>query len=537
MKPLHWKLALIAAVTLWAIWQVWPRTEHTFANVKLGLDLRGGSYLVMQVQTDDAIKAEADIEATRIGERLRKEGFTEARAITGDTTGSVVVTGVPAARLGEAERMVTEESGDWTVGTAGAEIRVQMPRAEEQLLRDRAVRQALTTVQNRVDALGVAEASVTRLGGENANRLLVQMPGVEDPSRVKRVIQAQAQLELRSAFYTPDGQGPFIAATKEEVAAQLGGNVPPGVEILPMEAERKILDPNQPPPPAQISGYMAVEKSAVISGTDLQNAQASQGEWNNTVVSFSLRVGAADRFGNFTRSHIGKQMPIVLDGKIKSAPSIRGEIRTNGQIEGNFTPAEADELSLVLRAGALPARILTLEERTVGPSLGRDSIRDGLRAAAFGAAFTCLFMLVYYKAAGINAILALALNMLILFAAMAQMGATLTLPGIAGLALTVGMAVDANVLIFERIREELAAGKTVKGAVEAGFNKAFSAIFDSNVTTIIAALFLIGYGTGPVKGFAVTLIIGLLANMFTAVFASKALFELILQRPIKTLSI
>nr|MCU0253157.1 hypothetical protein [Acidobacteriota bacterium] len=253
MKPLHWKLALIAAVTLWSIWQVWPRTEHTFANVKLGLDLRGGSYLMMQVQTDDAIKAEADIEATRIGERLRKEGFTEARAITGDRTGQVVVSGIPAARLGEAERIVTEESGDWSVSISGAEIQAQMPLAEENLLRDRAVRQALTTVQNRVDALGVAEASVTRLGGENANRLLVQMPGVEDPSRVKRVIQAQAQLELRSAFYTADGAGPFVAATPEDVAAQLGGRVPPGVEILPMEAERKIVDPNQPSPPAQIS--------------------------------------------------------------------------------------------------------------------------------------------------------------------------------------------------------------------------------------------------------------------------------------------
>ncbi len=537
MKPLHWKLALIAAVTLWAIWQVWPRTEHTFANVKLGLDLRGGSYLVMQVQTDDAIKAEADIEATRIGERLRKEGFTEARAITGDQFGQVVVSGVPAARMGEAERIVTEEAGDWSVGVSGGEIRAQMPLAEENLLRDRAVRQALTTVQNRVDALGVAEASVTRLGGENANRLLVQMPGVEDPSRVKRVIQAQAQLELRSAYYAPDGAGPFVAATREDVVAQLGGNVPPGVEILPMKAERKIVDPNQPPPPAQISGYMAVEKTAVITGSDLQTANPTQGEWNNTVVSFGLRVGAADRFGNFTRTHINKQMPIVLDGRIESAPVIRAEIRTSGQIEGSFTWAEADELALTLRSGALPARILTLEERTVGPSLGRDSIRDGLRAALLGAAFTCIFMLIYYKLAGINAIVALALNMLVLFAAMAQMGATLTLPGIAGLALTVGMAVDANVLIFERIREELDAGKTVKGAVEAGFNKAFSAIFDSNATTIIAALFLIGYGTGPVKGFAVTLIIGLLANMFTAVFVSKTIFEAILQRPIKSLSI
>ncbi len=537
MKPLHWKLALIIAVALWAAWQVWPRTENTFLNVKLGLDLRGGSYLVMQVQTEDAIKAEADIEAARIGDRLRQEGFTDARAIGGEVPGTIVVTGVPAARLSEAERLVGEEAGDWVVSTDGAEIRVAMPSSEEDLIRDKAVRQALTTVQNRVDALGVAEAAVTRLGGENRDRILVQMPGVEDPSRVKRVIQAQAQLELRSAYYATDGTGPFMAPTRDEVLAQLGGRLPPGVEILPHEAERKIVDPNLPPPPAQVDSYMAVERTAVITGSDLQNAQPSRGEWGNTVVSFTLRVAAADRFGRFTREHINKQMPIVLDGRIKSAPVIRAEITTNGMIEGNFTPAEAEDLSLVLRAGALPARVLTLEERTVGPSLGRDSIRDGLRAAAFGAIFTCIFMLVYYNLAGVNAIVALGLNMLILFAAMAQMGATLTLPGIAGLALTIGMAVDANVLIFERIREELRAGKTVKGAVEAGFAKALSAIVDSNLTTIIAALFLIGYGTGPVKGFAVTLIIGLMANMFTAVFVSKTLFELILQRPMKKLSI
>jgi len=540
VKPLHWKLLLIGAVIAWALFQAWPRAERPFLNMKLGLDLKGGSYLVMQVQTDDALKAEADIVATRMADRLRKEGLTDARAVVSDTPGEVVVTGIPAGRLPDVQKLIQEEASSWLLSPTGSGFTARVPNAEAVEIRDKAVRQAVTTIQSRIDAFGVAETSLTRVGGDKSDRILVQLPGVEDPSRVKRVIQTQARLELRSAYYAPDGAGPFVALTREEVLSQFGGKLPVGVEVLPVEGKSDAAQarPGAEQAAPKIVQWMAVDKTAVITGTDLQDARPSTGEWNQTVVSFALRVSAADRFAKFTREHIGKQMPIVLDGKIRSAPSIRGEISTHGQIEGNFTRIEADDLSLTLRAGALPARVTTIEERTVGPSLGRDSISAGVRASLIGALAVCAFMLLYYRLSGLNALAALAINLLILAAGMAALGATLTLPGIAGYALTVGMAVDANVLIFERIREELRAGKTVRGAIEAGFNKAFSAIFDSNLTTIISALFLFQYGTGPVRGFAVSLTIGLLANMFTAVFVSKVIFELVLRdRPVKTLSI
>lgn len=548
MKTLHWKLLLIGLVAVWAIYNAWPRQAGNLVNLKLGLDLKGGSYLVMQVEGNDAVKAECEISAGRLGDFLKKQGFPEVRAVVGDAVGEVVVSGIPPSRLAEAEKLVETETGSWSVSAEGGEIRLMMPSTDQEVLRDRAVKQALNTITNRIDAFGVAETSVTRLGGKNADRILVQLPGVEDPSRVKKLIQTQARLELRLAYYTPDGNGPYRGLKKEDVVAQLGGREPQGVEILPIE-EKVQQDPNSPlgggtvaasteAAPRRIAEWIAVEKTSIVTGSDLQDARPAPDQWGQTVVSFTLRVNAADRFARFTRANINRIMPIVLDQKIKSAPVIRAEISTHGQIEGNFTPIEADDLSLVLRAGALPARVNTIEERTVGPSLGKDSIDAGMRASLAGAALVCGFMLLYYRLSGLNAMAALGLNLLILVAAMGAFGATLTLPGIAGYALTVGMAVDANVLIFERIREEMRMGKTVRGAIDAGFDKAFSAIFDSNLTTIISALFLFQYGTGPVKGFAVSLIIGLVANMFTAVFVSRVIFDLVIgDRAIRRLSI
>ncbi|MFN7966925.1 MAG: protein translocase subunit SecD [Acidobacteriota bacterium] len=526
MKNLNWRLVLIGAVLVWALIYAWPRAERPILNQKLGLDLKGGSRLLMEVQVDDAVKAQCDVYATRLGDRLRKEGYPDVRTTTLDG-GKVQVLGIAPDRTDGAQKIAEEEMQSWLFSTNADGLLLTMPAAQQDTYRDQAVNQALETISNRIDAFGVGETNRQRLGGSQKYRILVELPGVEDPSRVKRIIQTQARLELRLAFYRPDGAGPFQAKSEADVIALLGGQLPPGVEILPFENKSGVE-----------SGFMAVERASAITGADLRTASRSQDQWQQPNVSFELKVEAVDRFAKFTRSNINRQMPIVLDNKIKSAPSINSEIGQHGQIQGRFTLQEAEDLALVLRAGALPARVITLEERTVGPSLGKDSIDAGLKASGLGALLVICFMLVYYKGAGINAIVTLAMNMIIVAAAMALLGATLTLPGIGGYALTIGMAVDANVLIFERIREELRAGKTVRAAIDAGFSKAFGTIADSNLTTIIAALFLMQYGTGPVKGFAVSLTIGLLVNMFTAVFVSRTIFELWLgNKPAEKLSI
>jgi preprotein translocase subunit SecD len=296
------------------------------------------------------------------------------------------------------------------------------------------------------------------------------------------------------------------------------------VEVIP--GDRKGIDGG-----VVGTDYYAVRKAAIITGRELRNARRSQDEYQQPVVNFTLVPSAADKFADYTGSHIGTQMAIVLDGNVASAPSIRSRIpRGEGRIEGQYTIEEAEDLALVLRAGALPAEIVYLEERTVGPSLGRDSVQRGLRAAISGLLAVMVFMLVYYRMSGLNANVALVLNILILMGAMAYFSATLTLPGIAGLILTIGMAVDANVLIFERIREELDVGKTVRSAIDTGFSRAFGTILDANITTLVAALFLFKFGTGPIKGFAVTLTIGIIASLFTAVFVSRTIYMLVVER-------
>ncbi|MDQ7008147.1 MAG: protein translocase subunit SecD [Acidobacteriota bacterium] len=535
MKATTWRLIVIAAVLVWAAWNAWPRPEEgrPFLNMYLGLDLKGGSHLVMQVVTNDAIKAQCDLVATQIGEKLRAEGYPQARAILGEELGQVVVNGIPGDRLSTAQSIIDEEFESWSVAVDGDRIVMSMSEREKTGLRDQAVKQALTTVRNRIDEFGVAEPNIQRIGTGEADRILVELPGVEDPSRVKRIIQAQAKLELRLAYYAPDGSGPFRGSSEEDVIRQLGGSLPPGVEVLPLE--RKNPETGE----KQIAEFWAVEKTAAVTGADLQNAQARKDQqWGRWEVDFQLRVRAADRFAKFTRANIQRYMPVILDRKIATAPVIESEIGSSGRITGDYTFEEAEDLALVLRAGALPARMITIEERTVGPSLGWDSIQAGIRAAGIGFVLVMLFMLLYYKLSGLNAVIALLLNLLLVAAAMASVGAALTLPGIAGFILTVGMAVDANVLIFERVREELRSGKTVKGALDAGFSKALSAIFDANITTLIAALFLFQYGTGPVRGFAVTLSVGIVASLFTAIFVSRTLFMLVIgDRPVQRLSI
>jgi preprotein translocase subunit SecD len=339
------------------------------------------------------------------------------------------------------------------------------------------------------------------------DKLLIDLPGIDNPERVKTLIKSTAMLEFRSVV-----SGPF--QTEEAALKDYNGQLPEDLEIVRTNPRR--LD----------KGFYVLKAATVVPGKDLKGAHRAQDQYGAPAVGFSFNSQGAAQFEKFTAANIGKLLSIVLDDRIESVATIQDVISGDGIIHGRFTVDEVDDIVLVLRSGALPAPLKYIEERTIGPSLGADSIRKGLMACLGGILLVVLFMLVYYRAAGLNSILALLLNMLILMGIMAYFKATLSMPGIAGIILSIGMAVDANVLIFERIREELTAGKSPKSAIDAGFKKAFWTIFDSNLTTVISAVFLFQFGTGPIKGFAVTLIIGIAASMFTAIFVSRVIFDL-----------
>jgi preprotein translocase subunit SecD len=370
------------------------------------------------------------------------------------------------------------------------------------------VEQALRTIERRVNELGVAEPIVARQGGQD--QILVQLPGVSDVTRAKEIIRSTALLELKLVERGP-------ASTKEELMTN--GAVPPDQEVIPGVSEAS---------GQSAVVYYLVRKVPVVTGRDLRNARPSLDENNRPAVSFSLKPEGAVKFGNFTGSSIGRNLAIVLDKRVMSAPVIEGRITDEGRIAGNFTQQEANDLALTLRSGALPASLTYLEERTIGPSLGADSIHAGVMASLVGLGLVVVFMLTFYKLSGVNAIVAMAINLLVLLALMVYFNATMTLPGIAGFILTIGMGVDSNVLIFERIKEELTGSKGVRAAVGAGFDRVFLTILDTHVASLIAAAFLFQFGTGPIRGFATTLSIGLLTNVFTSVFVSRTLFELAL---------
>jgi preprotein translocase subunit SecD len=399
---------------------------------------------------------------------------------------------------------------DWNYSTAGGKWTFALKDPARRQMEDNAVAQALETIRNRVDEFGVSEPLIARQG---ADRILVQLPGIDDPKRVKDLIKNTAFLELTLVENGPSTESALKAGFP-------GGAIPPQFRLLEAKAEAG----------GRERSYYVVRRQAVITGRDLKNARPTQGQFGSHSITFFLTAAGSQKFGEATGANIGKRLAIVLDDRVQSAPNIKDRITEQGVIEGSFSPEEANDLALVLRAGALPAGLTYLEERTVGPSLGLDSIKKGIAASVAGALLVFVAMAVYYRLAGWNAVLALTLNALLLAAAMALFEATLTLPGIAGFILTIGMAVDSNVLVFERIREELRNGRAPKAAIENGFTKAFATIVDTHATTIISALFLLQFGTGPVKGFAVTLIIGLLISMFTAVFVSHTLFELVYGR-------
>jgi len=519
-------IVAIILVCLWGIFGIPTSKEALVRNLQerihLGLDLKGGTHLVLQVMVNDAINAEADQTIERLKTELKKRqinygGLTRIDATGIHDDGGIKVEGIPVEQTSAFRQAIDETEPNWTytAGENGSYVLVlRKPAAND--IREQTLNQALETIRNRIDSLGVSEPTIQERG-QGEYEILVQLPGVDDPARVKEIMQTTALLEI-----TLVKGGPY--PSKEQGLAANNGVLPPGTELL--QSVEKPEDGSS----ASSNEWYLVDRVPAVSGRQLRSARPGRDENNRPEVEFTLTADGAQHFGDFTEANIGNPLAIVLDGKIQSVATIRSRISDSGRINGRFSQQRASDLALVLRAGALPASMHYLEEQTVGPSLGADSIREGIVASLVGLAAVIFFMVVYYRLAGVNAVVALLLNLIILMAALAYISATLTLPGIAGVILTIGMAVDANVLVFERIREELRAGKTVVSSVDAGFSKAFLTIIDTHVTTIISAFFLFLFGTGPVKGFAVTLSIGLVANVFTAVFVSRVIFDYILSR-------
>jgi preprotein translocase subunit SecD len=529
-KGLGWKVVLILSVVLIFAYGIFGvpagfsggaladalLSSSTFRNgIHLGLDLKGGTHLILQVQVNDAINADSDtaIESLKDGLRKAKVNYTDiTKPDPVNHPEQVVIKGVPPEATSTLRDLVSSRLPQYDAASGANDTwTITMKPTALASLKDQAVTQAIETIRNRVDQLGVAEPMIEE-HGLGQYQILVELPGIDDPARVKEIIKSTAVLDIRLLV-----DGPF---SSQETALQAKGGRLNADEML-MQG-RNEADGSET--------WYVVSRIPAVRGTDLRSAQPTQDESGRPAVGFNLTGDGGRKFYAFTSAHVGDKLAVVLDGRVQSWATIKSAIRDSGIIEGRFTDQEVKDQSMVLRSGALPAGIKYLEERTVGPSLGTESIRAGIKAAVYGMIAVLVFMLIYYRAAGINADIALILNLIILLGFLGFSGATLTLPGIAGVILTVGMGVDSNVLIFERIREELRNGKTPPSAVDQGFSHAWVTIVDTHVTTIVSAVILFLFGTGPVKGFAVTLSFGLFANLFTAVFVSRVIFDWVLSR-------
>ncbi|PYX88110.1 MAG: protein translocase subunit SecD [Acidobacteria bacterium] len=530
-KNLGWKLILIIGTLLvftFGIfgvpkgWSGQALLSSMYDRIHLGLDLRGGTHLILQVQVNDAVNADSDRAVERLKDSLRSRKISYADVSKPDPVNNpdkIVIKGVPPEQSSDVRSLITDRLPEYDA-TSGAENTWTLSMKPQQLadLKNRAVQQAIETIRNRVDKLGISEP-VIQEHGLGQYQILVELPGVDDPARVKEIMQSTAMLEIRQAL---NNGAPY--ASEQAALDANGGVLPPNSVLL---HGRSIGSTGSD------SGdeVYLISRTSAVAGHDLREARVGRNSQTNMPeVEFFLTAEGGKRFSEFTGAHVGDYLAVVLDKKVMEVAVIKSQIGDNGVIEGRFTDQQAKDLALILNSGALPASITYKQESTVGPSLGNDSIKAGVRAAVVGMIAVLVFMLVYYRGAGINADLALILNLIILLGFMGYFGATLTLPGIAGVILTVGMGVDSNVLIFERIREELRNGKTPPSAVEQGFSHAWITIVDTHVTTIVSAAILFIFGTGPVKGFAVTLTFGLLANLFTAVFVSRVIFDWLLSR-------
>lgn len=511
-------------------------------NIRLGLDLKGGTHLVMQVQTDVYLKRLTENTAQAVDVAAKAAGYNvkEVRPDASNGNYAITLTTDDASKLNEMRTELPKKVDlqNWTANVSGNSITWSLTSTAQRALSESAVDQAYRIVDSRINAVGVAEPTLQKHGGQNSNQILLQMPGIQDPERVKKLLAGESRLELMKVV-SPSNPAPLKTyTTKEEAVASLGGQVPPNRRVLPYSERDEPTAAGQnatpTPDPNQAKRWVVVESPAVVDGSELRSAEASSGRAggldSNYEIDFTLKPTGAEKFGAWTGANVGAYMAVVLNDEVKSAPFIKSQITDRGQITGSFTEQSSKDLALTLRSGALPAPLVYLEERTVGPSLGADSIRAGVYAALGGLVLVIIFMVFYYRGAGLNAVVALLLNMIITVASLVVFDATLTLPGIAGLILTIGMTVDTNVLIFERIREELETGKTIASAVDQGFSRAFVTVIDTHVTTIVSSLFLFVFGTGPIRGFAVTLILGLLANLFSAVYVSRTIFIWVLNR-------
>ncbi len=512
-RDLLLKHGIIAAVVIASLVLAMPPRD----KIHLGLDLQGGLHLLLEVQVDKAFERLLERRAETLRKDLVAKGLAVVAVEPNGLQGLRLVFSKPPEK-NVVEEVVRNQDRTGELRQQSAEVWIDaVPAKELQDFRENVVAQALEKIRNRVDAFGVSEPSISR---EGTQRIAIQLPGLTDTKRAIDLIGKTAQLEFKLVH----SQTPSPTATP-----------PPGMQVLAMKKK----DPRT----AQLveAGAFFVERRAAVTGDMLTEARAEPDLNGQYEVRMKLDRRGTKLFEKVTRENVGRNLAIVLDDTIFSAPTIKVPIPDGvAVITGSFSPEEARDLAVVLREGALPAPVTIVENRAVGPSLGSDSIAQGIRSAVLGSILVVVFMLVYYRLSGLIATAALALNFVIIMGVLALpgLGATLTLPGIAGIILTLGMAVDANVLIFERVREELRTGKSPRAAVDVGFDRAFSAILDANVTTIVAAVVLFQFGTGPVKGFAVTLTIGIVVSMFTAIFVSRAVFETVFRlRRVTALSI
>jgi preprotein translocase subunit SecD len=491
----------------------------------------------MRVRTDEFLKKLTEGNALAVQTAARDAGYPPNDVKVEATSGNyrILLEAPDSSKFGEIEEAVKKKVDltDWSSSTSGNTIAWTLTPTAQRALSEQATEQAKRIIESRLDAVGVAEPLVQRHGAVSSHQILVQMPGIQDPERVKELLKGESRLELVHVNSPPSPQPVQTYATKEEAVASLGGTVPPNRKVLEYSERTEPTTAGQPDPATEKpKQWVVVEWPPVVDGSELRNAAAtqSQGGVADYQIAFSFKPAGAEKFGAWTGANINQYMGVVLNDEVKSIAFIKSQIFDQGEISGRFTKESAEDLALTLRSGALPAPIEYQEERTVGPSLGADSIRAGVRASLFGLLFVVVFMLFYYRGSGVNAVVALLLNMILMLAALIVFGATLTLPGIAGMILTIGMAVDSNVLVFERIREELLTGKTIPSAVDQGFQRAIVTIIDTHVTTIISSLFLFVFGTGPLRGFAVTLVLGLVINLFSAVYVSRTIFMWLLSR-------
>ena len=525
LKNIAWKPVIIAAVFLAAIIYILPTFNPALwphKKINLGLDLQGGMHLVLEVETDKTVQSTLERIVEDLRDRSRREGIQglQVKRVEGDRIQVTISGSTPIERfqtLLDSEFPDLREQ-DRSLSGDQLDLVLDLPDDEADRIKELATAQALETIRNRIDQFGVAEPDIRRQG---ENRLLIQLPGISDTERAKELIGRTAQLEFK---LVDDQMSPETA---------LKNGAPPGSEVL----YQTNVDPNTR---RTYTVPFLIKKRTMLTGEYLTDARVRYDQDKRSyyvAIDFDRKGGRI--FERVTGDNIHKRLAIVLDNKVHSAPEIQDRIAGGSAvITGSFTAEEAEDLAIVLRAGALPAPVTTLEERTVGPSLGKDSTNKGLSSMIVGGILVVLFMVIYYKGSGLLADIALVLNILLMGAGLAAFQATLTLPGIAAFILTIGMAVDANVIIFERIREELIIGKPPRAAVEAGYDRATLTILDANVTTLIAAVVLFQFGTGPVKGFAVTLSLGVIASMFTALVFTRVVFDAVLSgRKVRQISI